>query len=115
MKDYEQLYYDEVYKNKKLENRVKDLEEENKELTNLANNKQWISPCYVAHNYIPKSKIRECMYKTNKKVDELFNTTYLPLNKRILNDNWEKYSPILKAREIAIETLKNLQELLEDK
>lgn len=32
MKDYEQLYYDEVYKNKKLENRVKELECELQEI-----------------------------------------------------------------------------------
>lgn len=28
MKDYEQLYYDEVYKNRKLESRVRELENE---------------------------------------------------------------------------------------
>jgi hypothetical protein len=28
MKDYEQLYYDELYKNKKLEDRVQELEQE---------------------------------------------------------------------------------------
>lgn len=32
MKDYEQLYYDEVYKNKRLENRVKELECELQEI-----------------------------------------------------------------------------------
>lgn len=33
--------------------------EENEELKKLANNKQWISPCYVAQNYIPKSRVIE--------------------------------------------------------
>ena len=37
----------------------KELEEENKDLKNLANNKQWISPCYVAQNYIPVSLVEE--------------------------------------------------------
>lgn len=37
----------------------KELEEENKDLKNLANNKQWISPCYVAQNYIPTSLVEE--------------------------------------------------------
>lgn len=32
MKDYEQLYYDEVYKNRKLENRVRELENELQEI-----------------------------------------------------------------------------------
>ena len=32
MKDYEQLYYDEVYKNRKLENRVRGLENELQEI-----------------------------------------------------------------------------------
>lgn len=32
MKDYEQLYYDEVYKNKRLEKRVKELECELQEI-----------------------------------------------------------------------------------
>lgn len=37
----------------------KELEEENKDLKNLANNKQWISPYYVAQNYIPVSLVEE--------------------------------------------------------
>ncbi len=37
----------------------KELEEENKDLKNLANKKQWISPCYVAQNYIPVSLVEE--------------------------------------------------------
>ena len=32
MKDYEQLYYDEVYKNRKLGNRVRELENELQEI-----------------------------------------------------------------------------------
>lgn len=37
----------------------KELEEENEDLKNLANKKQWISPCYVAQNYIPVSLVEE--------------------------------------------------------
>ena len=40
--------------------------EENEELKNLANNKQWISPCYVAQNYIPKSKIKDKIEELEK-------------------------------------------------
>jgi len=39
MKDYEQLYYDELYKNKKLENEVKRLKEEIQEI-NLCRTKR---------------------------------------------------------------------------
>ena len=46
-----------------LRKRVKELEEEKAELKNLANNKQWISPCYVAQNYIPISKVKEKIEK----------------------------------------------------
>lgn len=45
----------------------KELEEENKDLKNLANNKQWISPCYVAQNYIPVSLVEEKIEELNKK------------------------------------------------
>ena len=72
----------------------RELEEENEELKRLANNKQWISPCYVAHNYIPKSKIKE-------KIEEL-NT---------IKDNKEfglSYGDLLNF-------VDDLQELMEDK
>jgi len=39
MKDYEQLYYDELYKNKKLEDRVQELEQEIADI-NLCRNKK---------------------------------------------------------------------------
>ena len=54
-----------------LENLIKgyrELEEENEELKRLANNKQWISPCYVAQNYIPKSKIKEKIEEWDKSI-----------------------------------------------
>lgn len=40
--------------------------EENEELKNLANNKQGISNCYVAQNYIPKSKIKDKIEELEK-------------------------------------------------
>lgn len=45
-----QQYY--IFKEQfeRYEKRIDELEEENTELKNLANNKQWISPCYVAQN-----------------------------------------------------------------
>lgn len=48
----------------------KELEEENKDLKNLANNKQWISPCYVAQNYIPVSLVEEKIEEINKLITE---------------------------------------------
>ncbi len=44
--------------------------EENKELKELANKKQWISPCYVAENYISKNKIREKIAELDKLIKE---------------------------------------------
>lgn len=38
MKDYEQLYYDEIYKNKELIQKIKELEEEIKLLKKYSNN-----------------------------------------------------------------------------
>lgn len=52
--------------NGKLRERVKELEEENEDLKNIANNKQWISPCYVAQNYISKSLVEEKIEELNK-------------------------------------------------
>ena len=48
----------------------KELEEENKDLKNLANKKQWISPCYVAQNYIPVSLVEEKIEEINKLITE---------------------------------------------
>lgn len=55
--------------------KIKELEEENKELKNIANNTQWISPCYVAQNYIPVSLVKE-------KIEELGNMTLLTVAQR---------------------------------
>lgn len=79
---------------KRLIKGYRELEEENEELKRLANNKQWISPCYVAQNYIPKSKVKE-------KIEELSFETYGLGNQPEL---WE-----IK------EQIKLLQELMEDK
>lgn len=46
--------------------KIKKLEEENIELRGLANKKQWISPCYVSQNYIPKSVIRDKIEELEK-------------------------------------------------
>ena len=50
-------------------NYIKNLELENEDLKNLANKTQWISPCYVAQNYIAKSVIQN-------KIDELKEEDY---------------------------------------
>lgn len=42
------------------------LEDQVEELKNLANNTQWISPCYVAENYIAKEKVDEKIEELNK-------------------------------------------------
>ena len=49
--------------------RIIELEDQVEELKNLANNTQWISPCYVAENYIAKEKVKE-------KIEELSFETY---------------------------------------
>lgn len=46
-------------KNGSYKARIVELEDQVEELKNLANNKQWISPCYVAENYIAKEKVDE--------------------------------------------------------
>lgn len=56
-KRYEKIYKE--YGIDDLTREIERLEEDNEELKRLANNKQWISPCYVAQNYIPKSKVKE--------------------------------------------------------
>ena len=47
-------------------NGYRTLEKQVEELKNLANNTQWISPCYVAENYIAKEKVDEKIEKLNK-------------------------------------------------
>lgn len=80
-------YYTEYYK----------LKEENEDLKNLANKKQWISPCYVAQNFIPVSLVEEKIeeYQNNMKLYE--NETH-----NIFNEN-----------NIRQEVITVLQELLE--
>ena len=46
-------------KNGSYKARIVELEDQVEELKNLANNTQWISPCYVAENYIAKEKVDE--------------------------------------------------------
>lgn len=66
-------------------------------------------------NYIPKSKVLSIMRDIEKRVEKLFNSTFIPISPRIYNDNKEKYEPMYIGREIAMTTLKALQELMEDK
>lgn len=56
------------------------LEDQVEELKNLANNKQWISPCYVAENYIAKEKVDEKIEKY-KKLGNEFYEKFLETNK----------------------------------
>ena len=83
--------------NGELRERVKQLEEENEDLKNIANNKQWISPCYVAQNYISKSKIKEkieeldnMMDKINKGTPQKYTVGEISLMKKIYKDLLEK-------------------------
>jgi len=55
MKDYEQLYYDELYKNKKLEDRVQELEQEIADI-NLCRNKKNIDLQKYLLNQIKRYK-----------------------------------------------------------
>ena len=55
MKDYEQLYYDELYKNKKLEDRVQELEQEIADI-NLCRNKKNID----LQKYLLNQKKEKC-------------------------------------------------------
>lgn len=64
---------------------------------------------------IPKSKVLSIMRDIEKRVEKLFNSTFIPISPRIYNDNKEKYEPMYIGREIAMTTLKALQELMEDK
>lgn len=66
-------------------------------------------------NYIPKSKVISIIKDIQEKTGKLFNTTYVPSSSRIYNDNKERYEPMLTGRTIAMEALKSLQELMEDK
>ena len=49
-------------------NRYRTLEDQVEELKNLANNTQWISPCYVAENYIAKEKVDEKIEELDEKI-----------------------------------------------
>lgn len=52
--------------NEQLSAEVNSLKENNEALLELANNKQWISPCYVAQNYISKQKIKDKIEELKK-------------------------------------------------
>ena len=58
-KEHDEIYIKDIQAIEHLIKAYKELEEENKDLKNLANNKQWISPYYVAQNYIPVSLLEE--------------------------------------------------------
>lgn len=76
-------YYTEYYK----------LKEENEDLKNLANNKKWISPCYVAQNYIPVSLVEEKIEELNRKIKYEDNEKviiWLHKQRKILQELLEK-------------------------
>lgn len=82
--------------------KIKELEEENKELKNIANNTQWISPCYVAQNYIPVSLVKEKIEELNNNIDLAIDNSKGGLDEEFI----EKGSKMLAQKKI-------LQELLE--
>mgnify|MGYP003295698791 CR=1 FL=1 len=57
--------------------RIIELEDQVEELKNLANNTQWISPCYVAENYIAIEKV-------DKKIEELDEKIKCEHNEKVL-------------------------------
>ena len=90
-----QQYYILKKQFEKYEKYIDKLKEENTELKNLANNTQWISPCYVAQNYISKSKVKE-------KIEELKQEYKIALEENSIK------AFILKCQ------IQILQELLEE-
>ena len=53
----------------------KELKEEKEDLIKLADNKKWISPCYVAENYIQKSKVEEIIKKLDRDISNIWVST----------------------------------------
>lgn len=78
--------------------RIIELEDQVEELKNLANNTQWISPCYVAENYIAKEKVDNLLKELLRKLDE-------PCDDRWEKDNKDYYAKI-KAQINIIKQLK---------
>lgn len=58
-------------KNGSYKARIIELEDQVEELKNLANNKQWISPCYVAENYIARSIIEDLIKSKKERIEEM--------------------------------------------
>lgn len=107
---FEAMCYPEAQAIEHLIQAYKELEEENEDLKNIANNKQWISPCYVAQNYISKSKIKEKIEELDKEYIDILSDygnidTDVVIN--IPNENVRKYCEKLGEKIIV------LQELLE--
>lgn len=74
---------------------------ENEELKELANKKQWISPCYVGQNYISKQKVKDKIEEIEQEYFKILSNKTLSLE--IQNINAHKHD--------AMKTV--LQELLE--
>ena len=89
-------------------NQIEKLKQENEELKNLANNKQWIYPCYVAQNYIHRDKIKE---QTEWLDNDIKNTKRKIAEEQIYYDDIRKVR--LKAYCTKSNEIKNrLKELL---
>lgn len=95
-KRYEEIY--KAYGIDDLVRKIERLEDENEELKRLANNKQWISPCYVAENYIAKEKVDNLLKELLRKLNE-------PCDDRWEKDNKDYYAKI-KAQINIIKQLK---------
>lgn len=89
--------------------RYKELEMQNKELLLrlkadglIERDKYWIK------------KIQQTIKEIQNQTYKIINKTYIPsISSEIFNDNREKYEPMLEARNILINALNELQELLE--
>lgn len=98
-----------IYAIEKLIATYKELEMQNKELLLrlkadglIERDKYWIK------------KIQQTIKEIQNQTYKIINKTYIPsISSEIFNDNREKYEPMLEARNILINALNELQELLE--
>ncbi len=99
LSDYKRV----LKENEQLRTEVNSLKEKNEELLELANNKQWISPCYVTQNYIPKQKVKDKIEELNSRIEK-----YREYVERRIETDVEWVENVADR-----ETVKVLQELLE--
>ena len=70
---------------------------------------------YIRQNYVSKKLIQDKIKELEEQTHKIINTTYIPNCSEIFNKNKEKYEPMLEARNILINALNGLKELLKEK